>query len=101
MQIPLLLVLAANDDLMAPSEDTHGIVFRMIPNNGRQAVDMADSLRGQIQPHQRLRIALFHEPNSFGDFLNRQLSHELQWELINKKLLLDKFEVLKDLNLQT
>src|ERR1017187_2623610 len=40
MQIPLLLAVAANDDLMAPAEDTSGIVFRMTPANGRQAADM-------------------------------------------------------------
>jgi hypothetical protein len=74
MQVPLLLVVAANDDLMAPAEDTRGIVFRMMPTNGRQAIDMADWLRKQLHPHQVFRAVLFHEPNSFGEFLQRRLT---------------------------
>jgi hypothetical protein len=99
MQIPLLVALAANDNLMAPSEDTRGIVFGMIPTNGRQAINIADWLRQrvqpyqQVQPHQRLRVALFHEPNSFGEFLHRQLTHELEPELREKQILVYNFEV--------
>src|SRR5438270_10405315 len=42
MQIPLLVALAANDNLMALPEDTHGIGFRMILTNGLQACKMAE-----------------------------------------------------------
>jgi hypothetical protein len=93
MQIPLLLVVAANDDLMAPAEDTRGIVFRMIPTNGRQAIDMADWLRKLLHPHKALRMVLFHEPNSFGEFLQRRLNHELQQQVRDKELIIYNLEV--------
>jgi hypothetical protein len=100
MQIPLLLALAANDNLMAPAEDTPGIVFRMIPTNGRQAKDMADWLQQQLPPLQQrhpnqkfLRTALFHEPNSFGEFLHRRLTQELQPQVRAKEVIVYNFEV--------
>jgi hypothetical protein len=93
MQIPLLLVVAANDDLMAPAEDTRGIVFRMIPTNGRQAIDMADWLRKSLHPRQTLRMALFHEPNSYGEFLQRRLTHELEQQVSDKELVIYNLEV--------
>jgi hypothetical protein len=65
----------------------------MIPTNGRQAINIADWLRERVQQYQRLRVALFHEPNSFGEFLHRQLTHELQPELRDKKVLVYNFEV--------
>ena len=77
MQIPLLIAVAANDDLMAPAEDTRGIVFRMMPTNGLQAKDMSKWL-GERAHGQPLRVAVFHEPNPFGEFLQRQLNYELQ-----------------------
>jgi len=96
MQIPLLLAVAANDDLMAPAEDTGGLVFRMMPTNGRQAVDMATWLGKQV--HGRpLRIAVFHEPNTFGEFLQRQLNHELGSKTRSKEMVLFSFEVTEQL----
>ena len=92
MQIPLLLAVAANDDLMAPAEDTSGIVFRMMPTNGRQALDMATWLGKQVH-RQPLRMAVFHEPNTFGEFLQRQLNHELQPKTRSKEVVLFNFEV--------
>jgi hypothetical protein len=92
MQIPLLVAVAANDDLMAPAEDTRGIVFRMMPTNGRQAVDIATWL-GEQAHGQPLRMALFHEPNPFGEFLQRQLNHELQPKTSHKEVILYNFEV--------
>jgi hypothetical protein len=92
MQIPLLVAVAANDDLMAPAEDTRGIVFRMMPTNGRQAVDIATWL-GEQAHGQPLRVALFHEPNPFGEFLQRQLNHELQPKTSHKEVILYNFEV--------
>jgi hypothetical protein len=92
MQIPLLLAVAANDDLMAPPEDTSGLVFRMMPTNGRQAGDMATWLGKQV--HGRpLRMAVFHEPNAFGEFLQRQLNHELGPKTRSKEMVLFNFEV--------
>jgi hypothetical protein len=92
MQIPLLVAVAANDDLMAPAEDTRGIVFRMMPTNGRQAVDIATWL-GEQAHGQPLRMALFHEPNPFGEFLQRQLNHALQPKTRHKEVILYNFEV--------
>ncbi len=86
MQIPLLLAIAANDDLMGPSEDTPGIVFRMMPTNGQQAGDMADWIGKLLQARGRLRVAVFHEPNSFGEFLRRKLRHELEAQINDGKL---------------
>jgi hypothetical protein len=97
MQVPLLLVVAANDDLMAPAEDTRGIVFRMMPTNGRQAIDMADWLRKQLHPHQVFRVVLFHEPNSFGEFLQRRLTQELQQQVRHKDLIIYNLEVTEQL----
>ena len=54
MQIPLLLAIAANDDLMAPAEDTHGIVFRMMPTNRHQALDMANWIRERFRSRNEL-----------------------------------------------
>ena len=96
MQIPLLLAVAANDDLMAPAEDTGGLVFRMIPTNGRQAVDMAAWL-GQKVHTKPLRVAVFHEPNTFGEFLQRQLNHELRPKTKTKEIVLTNFEVTEQL----
>jgi hypothetical protein len=96
MQIPLLLAVAANDDLMAPAEDTSGIVFRMMPTNGRQAVDMATWLGQQVHGRQ-LRIAVFHEPNTFGEFLQRQLNHELRPKTRSKEIVLFNFEATEQL----
>jgi hypothetical protein len=93
MQIPLLLAVAANDDLMAVAEDTRGIVFRMIPTNRQQATDMAEWLQGQIHSPQPLRVALFHEPNSFGEFLHRELAHDLRPQIKEKQIILYNFEV--------
>src|SRR5450755_4210875 len=97
MQIPLLLAVAANDDLMARAEDTYGIVFRMIPTNGEQAIDMAEWLRRQVHGPQRLRVVAFHEPNSFGEFLQRKLVQDLRSETQEKKILLYNFEVTEQL----
>ena len=45
-------------------------------------------------PNQKfLPTALFHEPNSFGEFLHRQLTHELQPQVRAKKVVLYNFEV--------
>ena len=96
MQIPLLLAVAANDDLMAPAEDTSGLVFRMMPTNGRQAADMATWL-GQRAHGPPLRVAAFHEPNAFGEFLQRQLNHELRPKTRNKEIALSNFEVTEQL----
>ena len=96
MQIPLLLAVAANDDLMAPAEDTSGLVFRMMPTNGRQAADMATWL-GQRAHGSPLRVAAFHEPNAFGEFLQRQLNHELRPKTRNKEIALSNFEVTEQL----
>ena len=96
MQIPLLLAVAANDDLMAPAEDTSGLVFRMMPTNGRQAADMATWL-GQRAHGAPLRVAAFHEPNAFGEFLQRQLNHELRPKTRNKEIALSNFEVTEQL----
>lgn len=96
MQIPLLLAVAANDNLMAPAEDTGGIVFRMIPTNGRQAIDMATWLGKQVQGR-TLRMAVFHEPNAFGEFLQRQLNHELRPKTKSKEIILFNFEVTEQL----
>jgi hypothetical protein len=96
MQIPLLLAVAANDDLMAPAEDTRGLVFRMIPTNGRQAIDMAAWL-GQKVHGRPLRMAVFHEPNTFGEFLQRQLNHELGPKTRSKEMVLFNFEVTEQL----
>jgi hypothetical protein len=92
MQIPLLVAVAANDDLMAPAEDTRGIVFRMVPTNGRQAVDIETWLDEQAK-RPPLRVALFHEGNPFGEFLQRQLNHDLQAKTGHKKVILYNFEV--------
>ena len=92
MQIPLLVAVAANDDLMAPAEDTRGIVFRMMPTNGRQAVDIATWL-GEQAHGPPLRVAVFHQPNPFGEFLQRQLNHELQPKTSHKEVILYNFEV--------
>ena len=96
MQIPLLLAVAANDDLMAPAEDTSGLVFRMMPTNGRQAADMATWL-GQRAHGPTLRVAAFHEPNAFGEFLQRQLNLELRPKTRNKEIALSNFEVTEQL----
>jgi hypothetical protein len=96
MQIPLLLAVAANDDLMAPAEDTSGLVFRMMPTNGRQAADMAAWL-GQRAHGPPLRVAVFHEPNAFGEFLQRQLNRELRPKTRGKELVLFNFEVTEQL----
>ena len=78
MQIPLLLAVAANDDLLAPSEDTNGLVFRMTPTNGQQALDMEKWLQNGAGG-QTLRVAVFHEANTFGEFLQQRIN-----DLINK-----------------
>ena len=96
MQIPLLLAVAANDDLMAPAEDTSGLVFRMMPTNGRQAEDMAAWLDQQVHGRQ-LRVAIFHEPNTFGEFLQRQLNHVLLPKTRSKEITLFNFEVTEQL----
>jgi hypothetical protein len=100
MQIPLLVAVAANDDLMASAEDTRGIVFRMVPTNGRQAVEIATCLGeqaatclGEKAHGGPLRVALFHEPNPFGEFLQRQLNHALQPKTRHKEVILYNFEV--------
>ncbi len=74
MQIPLLLALAANNDLLSPVEDTNGLVFRMMPTNREQALDIAMWL----QKRKFARVALFHEPNSFGEYLHRQVNNNLK-----------------------
>lgn len=74
MQIPLLLALAANNDLLSPAEDTNGIVFRITPTNGEQALDIANWTRAR----QFRRVAIFHEPNSFGEYLFRQVNANLR-----------------------
>lgn len=102
MQIPLLLAIAANDDLMWPTEDTGGIVFRMVPTNGWQVVNLATWIQGRIQPVQPgqpripLRMAVFHEPNSFGEFLQRRLALKLQ-QLEKKNIVIYPFEVTEHL----
>ena len=99
LQIPLLLAVAANDDLMAGAEDTYGIVFRMTPTNGRQAKDMAAWLAKQVQGPP-LRVAFFHEPNAFGEFLQRQVNqelHELQTKTGRKEVIPYIFEVTEQL----
>jgi len=88
MRIPLLL---ANDDLMATPEDSPGVVFRMIPTNGRQACDMANWLNEQARDRP-FRVALFHEPNAFGEYLQRKLNYDLLKER-NKDIQLYNFEV--------
>ena len=94
MQIPLLIAVAANDDLMARAEDTRGIVFRMMPTNGRQAVDIATWLGEQKPAHgKRLRVAVFHEQNPFGEFLQRQLNDKLQPKTRDNEVILYNFEV--------
>jgi hypothetical protein len=94
MQIPLLLAVAANDDLLAPAEDTRGIVFRMMPTNGRQARNIADWMRKHFRDRKPpLRVAVFHEPNSFGEFLHRQLMHELLPDTANKDVMTYNYEV--------
>jgi hypothetical protein len=92
MQIPLVLALAANDDLTTPPEDTHGIVFRMIPTNGRQAEDMAKWLQQLHLKEGILRTAVFHENNSFGEFLDRRLTHELEPQIRAKALIMYDLE---------
>jgi hypothetical protein len=79
MQIPLLLAVAANDDLLAPPEDTSGIVFRMTPTNGQQASDIAKRLQNDAVAGQTLRVAVFHEANTFGEFLQQRIN-----DLLNK-----------------
>jgi len=76
MQVPLLLTIAANDELLSPAEDTTGVVFRMMPTNSEQARDIAK----WIQDKGYRRIALFHEPNSFGEYLFRQVDKDLQMD---------------------
>ncbi len=97
MEIPLLLTVAANDDLMGPAEDTRGIVFRMMPTNGRQASNIANWIQGRLRKDQRLRLGVFHEPNSFGEFLQRQLAHELKPQVKDKEIILYNFEVTEQL----
>ena len=72
----------------------------MIPTNGLQARNMAEWLRQQLNMRQQLhpnqgplRTALFHETNSFGEFLHRQLTHEIQPEIRDNKLIVYNFEV--------
>ena len=74
MQLPLLLAIAANNDLLSPGEDTSGVVFRMMPTNHEQAVDISK----WIQKRRFARVALFHEPNSFGEYLSRQVDSTLK-----------------------
>ncbi|MBV9301624.1 MAG: hypothetical protein JOY62_01265 [Acidobacteriaceae bacterium] len=93
MQIPLLLAVAANDDLMSSGEDAAGIVFRLMPTNGRQAAQIAIWLRSRMP----LRLALFHEPNSFGEFLRSELTRELEPEIRSKRIIIYNFEVTEQL----
>lgn len=94
MGIPLLLAIAANDDLMGPAEDTAGIVFRMVPTNGMQAKNIATWIGEQVPHSGPLRVAVFHEPNSFGEFLERHLTLELKQQLKEReKVLTFQFEV--------
>lgn len=97
MEIPLLLTLAANNDLLAPTEDTTGIVFRMMPNNGRQATDMAAWVNDQVHDRSGYRIAVFHEPNTYGEFLQQRLNYDLRPNIREKGLILYNFEVTEEL----
>jgi hypothetical protein len=74
MQIPLLLAIAANDDLLSPAEDTGGLVFRAIPTNKEQAKDIVEWMKQQKLES----VAMFHEPNSFGEYLFRQINSLLK-----------------------
>ena len=70
MQIPLLLAIAANNDLLSTVEDTSGLVFRAMPTNKEQAKDIVAWMKQQKIE----RVAMFHEPNSFGEYLLRQIN---------------------------
>jgi len=65
LRVPLLLTVSTNDDLL--NRDTGGVVFRIPPNNSRQARDIADWLSDYK------RVAIFYELNVYGKKLKDEL----------------------------
>jgi hypothetical protein len=83
LRVPLVVAVAANDDLLEPRNGTEGLVFRIVPTNGVQASNIYEWVRttGDLAmklPKDKPRhIAIFYEGNSFGTFLQQEFLKRL------------------------
>src|SRR5205823_2084623 len=84
--------IAANDDLLShdepqsPANGTQGLVFRLVPTNSMQALNiyewlmtsgqLAMKLPGDVPRH----IAIFYEMNAFGTYLHQEFLRNLHPE---------------------
>ena len=66
LKVPLLLTSATDDDLLTGARDD--VVFRLPPNNSKQAAALQAALRDNKQP-----LAVLYETNAYGEGLSKEL----------------------------